>query len=132
MNARSLSLLFAGALTVAVAGCGGGDDADSSSTAPDGDLADADLVVTAVEGIKWDKSEYSVAAGDVTVAVRNDSSLPHNLYVIAADGTELPTSFDIASRGKVDTGDVTLAAGSYTVICKIPGHGAMKATLNVS
>jgi uncharacterized cupredoxin-like copper-binding protein len=35
-------------------------------------------------------------------------------------------------KGRSDSGTLTLQAGTYTIICTIPGHSAMKATLTVS
>lgn len=126
MTPRSLApLLLAGALGLAA--CGGG-SSSSGDTIP----ADADVVVKAIEGIKWDQSSYSAKAGEVKIAAENISSLPHNLHIVAPDGTELPQVIDIPGRGEVKTETVTLAAGEYILICTIPGHGNMKATLEVS
>jgi plastocyanin len=126
MTLRFLApLVLAGALGLAA--CGGG-SSSSGDTIP----ADADVVVKAIDGIKWDQSSYSAQAGDVTIAAENVSSLPHNLHIVAADGTQLPQMIDLPNRGRVGTMTVTLAAGEYTLICTIPGHNNMKATLAVS
>lgn len=126
MTLRFLApLVLAGALGLAA--CGGG-SGSSGDTIP----ADADVVVKAIEGIKWDQPSYSAKAGEVTIAAENVSSLPHNLYIVAADGTQLPNVIDLPNRGRVGTMTVTLAAGEYTLICTIPGHNNMKATLTVS
>jgi plastocyanin len=126
MTLRFLApLVLAGALGLAA--CGGG-SSSSGDTIP----ADADVVVKAIDGIKWDQSSYSAQAGEVTIAAENASSLPHNLYIVAADGTQLPGMIDLPNRGRVGTMTVTLAAGEYTLICTIPGHNNMKATLAVS
>jgi plastocyanin len=126
MTLRFLApLVLAGALGLAA--CGGG-SSSSGDTIP----ADADVVVKAIEGIKWDQPSYSAEAGEVTIAAENVSSLPHNLYIVAPDGTQLPNVIDLPNRGRVGTMTVTLAAGEYTLICTIPGHNNMKATLTVS
>jgi plastocyanin len=122
---------FASALlvgTFALAACGGGSSSDSGSdtTVP------ADLTVTAVDGLRWDATEYTATAGDVTIAVVNDSTLPHNLHIVAPDGTQLPEIFDIPSKGTEASDTVALTAGTYTLICTIAGHASMKATLTVS
>ena len=132
MRIRSLTpilipLVAAGALGLSA--CGGDDDSSSSD---DTTASEFDLEVVALDGIKWEKDEYSVAAGDITAALRNTSSLPHNLHVIDADGVENPQILEAPSRGDVDSGDYTLEAGTYTLICSIPGHSNMKATLTVS
>lgn len=119
-------LLAASALGLSA--CGGGDDSSSGNTTP----SDVDLEVVALDGIKWEKDEYSVAAGDVRAALRNASSLPHNLHFIDADGVENLVVLDAPSRGDVDIDDVQLDAGTYSLICTVPGHSNMKATLTVN
>ncbi|MEZ5247724.1 MAG: plastocyanin/azurin family copper-binding protein [Ilumatobacteraceae bacterium] len=114
------------ASAVGLAACGGDDGGSSGTTLP------ADLTVRAVDGLRWDAESYTATAGDVVIAVENDSSLPHNLHIVAADGTELPQVFDIPSRGDVESGTVTLSAGAYTLICTIPGHANMRSDLTVS
>jgi uncharacterized cupredoxin-like copper-binding protein len=37
----------------------------------------------------------------------------------------------VAKKGDVDSGPVTLDAGTYTIICDVPGHGNMRASLTV-
>jgi plastocyanin len=118
-------VLVAGAL--ALTACGGG-DSGSESTTP----VDADVVVRAVDPLAWDAATYTATAGEVTIAVRNDSSQPHNLHVLDAGNTEMGVALDIPSRGDVETATVTLAAGDYTFICTIPGHTNMKSTLTVT
>ncbi len=127
MSTRALSAFaVAGAFALAACGGGGDDGAGSGTTVP------ADLTVTAVEGLAWDATEYTATAGELTIAVVNDSSQPHNLHIIDPSGVQLPEIWDIPSRGGVATDTVTLAAGSYTLICTIPGHGNMKSILVVS
>ncbi len=117
------------AAALALAACGGGSN-DSGSTAPL--PADADVVVKAVDPLAWDEKEYTASAGDVVIAVENDSSQPHNLRIVDSSDTQLPGALDIPSRGDVASETTTLVAGSYTLICTIPGHTNMKATLTVS
>ncbi len=117
------------AAALALAACGGGSN-DSGSTAPL--PADADVVVKAVDPLAWDKKDYTATAGDVVIAVENDSSQPHNLRIVDSSDTQLPGALDIPSRGDVASETTTLVAGSYTLICTIPGHTNMKATLTVS
>lgn len=124
-RAFAAPLVLAGALGLAA--CGGGSSA-SGDTIP----ADAGLVVKAVEGIKWEKSSYTATAGDVLIAAENTSSLPHNLHIVDAGGTQLPDVLDLPKKGEVKTETVKLAAGEYTLICTVPGHSNMKATLTVS
>jgi len=68
----------------------------------------------------------------VLIAAVNESSMPHNLYIVDSTGTRLPQFLDLASKGKVQTETVKLAPGTYTLICTVPGHSNMKATLTVN
>ncbi len=123
--ARLAVLLAGGSLLVAC-----GSSSDSKSTLP----ADADVTVKAEDGLKWDAENFTATAtdGKVLIAAENDSSLAHNLYVVAADGTQAPQFIDLPSKGSSDAKDFSLTAGTYTILCKIPGHSNMKATLVVS
>jgi plastocyanin len=126
MQTRFLApLALVGAL--ALAACGGGGDSSSSGT-----TLPADLTVRAIDGIAWDAAEYTATAGEVTISVTNASSLPHNLHIVDPSGVQLPEIWDIPAKGDVANDTVTLAAGTYTLICTIPGHANMKATLVVS
>ena len=118
------------ATALSLAACGsddkGGDSASSGPTTP------ADLVVTGVDGLKWDKESYTATAGDVDVLQRNDSQQPHTLKIVAEDGSSIGAELKTTSKGDEDTGTYGLAAGTYTIICTVPGHGNMKADLTVS
>jgi plastocyanin len=123
------SLLLVSALSVTA--CGGDDDKGSESPASSA-AASADLVVTGVDGIRWDKESYTATAGDVSIMLRNASTLPHTLKIVAADNSAVGEELEATGNGDEQTGTFTLAAGTYTIICTVPGHGAMKATLTVS
>ena len=57
---------------------------------------------------------------------------PDRLVIRAADGTvEPPGELEVAKSGALKTGEYTLAAGTYKILCLIPGHENMKATLTV-
>lgn len=115
-------------LALAVVGCSSA-SSGSGGTAP----ANATLV-KAIEGIAWDAKTYTATPvdGKVTIAVRNDSSLPHNLHLIDAENVDVGLSLVVNAKGDLDSKTVTLPAGSYKVICTIAGHGNMKSTLTVA
>lgn len=120
-------IAFAALIVSALSACGGGTSAPAQ-TIPD----DAGLVVKNVKSIRFDASEYSALAGDITVAFVNEDSVRHSMLV-AQDGVKVPNfKLVVAEEGAVDIGVINLAAGSYTVICDVPGHQNMKATLTVS
>lgn len=131
MRTRRIGLVAPLLLTavLSLAACGSDDEGgDSASSAP----ATADLVVTGVDGLKWDAEAYTATAGEVEVLLRNESQLPHTLKILAADGTSIGAELETTSKGAEDSGTYTLAAGTYTILCTVPGHGNMKAELTVS
>ena len=130
MSHRSTALRFGPALLVAgasfLAACGG--DSPTSSTP----AADADVTVHALTKLTFDQDAYTATAGDVVIDYVNDSSIVHNLHVLDGDGKDMGANLEVTSQGAVDQGTFTLPAGTYTMVCKIAGHGTMKATLTVS
>ena len=122
----SLALIPVVALVVALGAC------SSSTSAPAETLpVDTDLEVLAVSGLKFDKNNYEVVAGDVTVGYINEDSIRHTLVVVQ-DGTVV-SGFELKvnKNGDIDSGSVTLAAGNYVLFCTVPGHQNMKADLTV-
>jgi plastocyanin len=115
---------------LAVAACG----SDGDSSGPTTVAPPSDVVITAVEGIRWDHDVYTATShdGQLVIQGRNDSSLGHNLYVVAADGSQVAEHEDLGTKGESVTETFDIAPGEYTVICKIPGHSNMKSTLTVS
>ena len=75
-----------------------------------------------------DPDALEVAAGG-SLHVQNDGSVGHNLSV---DGTDLQTP-DLAGGEAAELDVASLAPGSYTVLCLIPGHAdaGMSGTLEV-
>ena len=109
-----------------LAACGGG------TTAPTETLPPGAMVVKAVRSLKFDAKEYGpVKAGEVLIGYSNEDSVRHTL-ILAKDGTKVPNfKLVISATGSVDSGTVNLEAGTYTLICDVPGHGNMKASLTV-
>jgi len=123
-----LRTVFAALIAVfALSACGGGSSAPTE-TIP----SDAGLIVRNVKSIRFDKSEYSAAAGDVKVVTVNEDTVRHTLLVVK-DGVTIPNfKLVVPQEGAIDIGVINLAAGSYTLICDVPGHQNMKANLTVS
>ena len=122
---NALKPLMALTLLPLVAACGGG--GGTADTVP----TNADVVVKATSSITFDQSEYTASAGEVLFAYQNDSSIRHTLIVVK-DGEKVPDfKLIVNKKGEVDSGPVTLEAGNYTVICDVPGHSNMKATLTI-
>lgn len=112
---------------VTLAACGGGDSAPADTLPPG-----VGLTVTAVPSIRWDAADYTASAGEITVGLVNEDSVRHTL-IIAKDGTKVPDfKLEVGKKGAVDSGTIALEAGSYALLCDVPGHQNMKATLTVS
>lgn len=64
-----------------------------------------------------------VAAGPVSIELRNVGEDPHNLVVSPDDGSHLPlASWADTDPGARDRKSVTLAAGRYQLWCSLPDH----------
>lgn len=128
-RARRSALVATALLPLALGACGGGDDSGSAAvTAP----ADATLTVEALN-LKFDKKDYTAAGGAEVIAYLGLDSQHHTLAVLGADDTQIGSEAAV-DKGEVDTIEVELAPGTYTLICTVPGHAAagMQATLTVS
>jgi plastocyanin len=121
-----LALALAGSVALAACGSSGG----SSGSDSGGTVAPGTVVVDALDGNKYDMSEYDATAGNVDIELVSKSSIRHTLLVKDADGTIVDPKLDV-SPGKTDNGSYELKAGSYTLFCDVPGHTNMKATLVV-
>ena len=115
-------------IALALAGCG------SSGGGTAGTVPANATLIKALDGIAWDAKTYTAAAvaGKVTIAVENESSSPHNLHILDAANVDVGLALDVDGRGDVKSNSIALAPGTYKLICSIPGHGNMKATLPVS
>ena len=72
-----------------------------------------------------------VTAGSIVFGYKNEDSIRHTL-ILAKGDTKVPNfKLVVDKKGDVDSGPVTLDAGTYTIICDVPGHSNMKATLTV-
>jgi len=104
----------------------------SSSATPDTVPAGTDLEVRAVSGLRFDKTSYSVAAGESLVAYVNEDSIRHTLVVVKDGVTVSGFELKVNRNGDVDSGSVALEPGTYELFCTVPGHQSMKAELTVS
>jgi plastocyanin len=120
---RALPFLVAIGL---LSSCGGG------TSAPAETLPAGAMVVKAISGLRFDAAEYGpVKAGEVLIGYSNEDSIRHTL-ILAKDNMKVPNyKLVVAKKGDVDSGTVTLDAGTYEVICDVPGHANMRAKLIV-
>jgi uncharacterized cupredoxin-like copper-binding protein len=148
-----LVLLVGGVLA---AGCGGDDDdggSDTGANAPaqtetqttdtateettteegGGGGGGEELQVAADPGgaLKFDKTELTAKAGEVTIVMDNPSSVPHAVGIKGGGVTE---DGETVGQGEKSTaGPVELKAGEYEFYCPVPGHeeAGMKGTPTV-
>jgi plastocyanin len=120
---RALPFLVAIGL---LSSCGGG------TSAPAETLPAGAMVVKAISGLRFDAAEYGpVKAGEVVIGYSNEDSIRHTL-ILAKDNMKVANyKLVVAKKGSVDSGTVTLDAGTYEVICDVPGHANMRAKLIV-
>ncbi len=121
MRTPRSAVALALALGLFVAACGG-DDAPAAAPAGSVTIEAGDLF--------FDPDTVSLTAGGAQITLVNVGAVEHDLVVEGQPGVA-----DIhVDPGETATGDVNLAAGTYTFYCTIPGHRAagMEGTLNVS
>ena len=138
-NFRTRGLLISGAVTVllAVAACGGSSSSGGSSgtaaAGSSGTAAAGDLTVLA-EDIHFDKKAYDTTSADgkVTIDYKSKGQIVHTLVIYDKNNRVVGETLRV-NPGKTDVGTFDLPAGSYTMICDIPGHkeAGMHATLTV-
>ena len=125
------ALVIGGAL---VAGCGADDD-DSGGNGAEGDEAqttgrgggDGSVTVVAEDTLSFDRDDYSVPAGEVTIDYENGGNIAHTLLIDSVDDFKLT----VTSSGDTDEGTTELEPGNYRIYCDVPGHSSMEATLTV-
>ncbi len=119
----ALAALFFGIIAVYVAADDGTSTTSATTTA-------AEPVPVTLDDLFIEPDELEVPAGDVTFAVSNEGSGPHDL-TIEELGVKTP-AIEGGASATLEAG--TLEAGEYTLYCSIAGHRAagMEATLTVT
>jgi uncharacterized cupredoxin-like copper-binding protein len=80
--------------------------------------------------LKFDKSSLTADAGKVTIDMKNDSDIPHDVSI---DGNGVDEKGKEVTGGGTSTVSATLEPGKYTFYCSVPGHreAGMEGTLTV-
>lgn len=142
VGVSTVAIVTVGALLLA--GCGGDSDDGGGNGGSGGSSAATSFTVQGNE-FAFSPDSWTVAADqDVTITFQNTGAIEHEWTVLEAGvtitseaefGDELvAASVDKIAAGATATETLNLSAGSYQVICAIPGHfsAGMAGTLTVA
>jgi plastocyanin len=109
--------------------CGADDSPIASPTSGDSSQEAAAGVTVIAKDISLAPASVRATAGDVHITYRSEGSIVHTLLIEGVDGFKL----NVAGRGDIDEGSVTLAPGTYTMYCDVAGHrqAGMHGTIEV-
>lgn len=127
MTRRLPALALATFALLGLGACGSDDSpVPGAATDPGGDTAGVTVVA---RDISFASDSFQADAGPVHITYRNEGSIPHTLVIEGVDGFKL----DVAGKGDVDEGSVTVAPGTYTFYCDVAGHrqAGMEGTFTV-
>ena len=143
-NRKTLTTVMFTVTALTIAACGG----EAATTTGGGGAASTELT-TSVKEYVFTPNTWTVPAGEqVTITVTNEGSLKHE-WVLLQDGVTITSEEDLPDseeeleenfvnvEKEVEPGETTTLtfeappAGSYQVICAIPGHfnAGLKGTL---
>jgi plastocyanin len=112
------------ALLLLAGGCGGGDDDSSSRTVT---TAPGATVSVAAHEYSFDPGRLVVERpGTVTIRLRNEGDLAHNLRVLR-DGEEIGGTPSFPSGG-TRSAKLRLARGEYEYLCTVGDHAELGMT----
>jgi plastocyanin/mono/diheme cytochrome c family protein len=79
--------------------------------------ASHNVLLSGADDFKFSPSSLAALAGDIKISFSNSGFLDHSFVIEGEDLRLLPTS-----QGGTEEASITLAVGSYTFFCDIPGH----------
>jgi plastocyanin len=107
-------------------------EAEAEEPAAEGGGGTGALALTADPGgdLSFDKQELEAPAGEVTIAMDNPSSVPHNVSI---EGSGVDEEGETVDQGETSEVSAELEPGEYTFYCSVAGHqeGGMEGTLTV-
>ena len=123
------------ALVLALAGCGGDDDEGSggggSGASGSGGGGGEQIALASPEdgSLKFDKTELTAKAGEVTINYDNPSETPHAVEI---EGSGVEEKSETVTGGKASV-TADLKAGEYEFYCPVGNHrgAGMEGTLTV-
>jgi uncharacterized cupredoxin-like copper-binding protein len=128
----------------AFAGCG---TTSKASAASDAQPAAGTTLKVSADEMRFTPASYTAKAGKVKFDFTNDGQMEHEMVVLTADAASLKPGSNGKVSEKTSVGEVSetkpgehgsvvldLKAGTYLLVCNIPGHYAagMQAKLVVS
>jgi uncharacterized cupredoxin-like copper-binding protein len=126
-------LVLGAALAVPIAGCGGGDDNETSADTSEATQASTTggaasgaggtVDMSAVD-FKFNPSDPSVKSGNVTFNLKNDGQTAHSLEIEDVNGQDEEIEGDV-SPGQSGTLAVNLKPGTYEFYCPVDDHKEM-------
>jgi len=137
-NRRIAALsVIAVAVAVPIAGCGGGND-DNSTGADTGGATQASTAAGAsgagagggqtvdltAADYKFNPSDPTVKSGDVTFDLKNDGQTSHSLEIEDVNGQDQEIEGEV-SPGQSGTLKVNLPPGKYEFYCPVANHKEM-------
>ena len=116
----------AGALALAVAGCGGG----SKGATSQGTRTKLGIKAAPDDKLKFNVDVLQARAGKVTITMANPSQLTHS---VAIEGNGVDVEGRVVGPGGTSMASAALKPGTYTYYCTVPGHrqAGMQGTLTV-
>jgi plastocyanin len=126
---RRFAALFviAAAVAVPIAGCGGGDDDESTGAETGGAATGAAATgssetvdLTAVD-YKFNPSDPALKQGDVTFRLTNDGQTGHSLEIEDVNGEDQELEGEV-QPGDSNTLTVNLPPGKYEFYCPVSNH----------
>jgi nitrite reductase (NO-forming) len=142
-----LTAMLMGVMAVSLAACGG-DTATPTATSPaatatttqapegNGTTDGGAMQEVTLKLTEWaiDPKNPEVNAGKVKFTVTNEGEFPHDAVIILEkDGKEIARTPVFTKAENPQTMEADLEAGTYTLICDVPGHAqqGMTGTLTV-
>jgi plastocyanin len=117
----SFALFFAMVTAVIVFGV---EKSEAKGAEPAGSPAPSGQTVPVTESeFKITVPAEKLASGKLTFDVRNDGKIQHDL-VVSGSGVKGTAKTPLINAGQSAKLTVTLAAGTYTLYCSVPGHRA--------
>jgi iron uptake system component EfeO len=114
------------AIAILVAACGGAGTSPGASVA-----VPAGAIQVEAKEYSFTPSTITAPAGSITFSVKNAGTQEHEFEIFQGDAVK--DEIEGLVPGLTKNLTVTLAAGSYTFVCKVNGHDqqGMKGTLTV-